>query len=383
MRTVGAAVVAGIVAWGVTPAAAAPPRIRALPWPPAVLPQTPPLAPPTSGVLPLSPLFLGRLDNRERIVVGMDDAGKPHSIRVLQRIVIKRLGDYVFAVPAPVRSVTPGPGAESVPGQRENQILWEGFSPGRRVLAALADLRVRESVGALPVEVRVEPGEVRTTVTVRNMTGADVTSFTANPEPLSLAKALDQLRRAISRNVSAEGLNVGVYGKTTPAQLRIAAPMQVTGTAQVEGAPNGVVRFSGLLDGLRRTELRVVLRGRPSKVEVRVTPAPVADRLAPRGTRTWVTALRRHQLGDGRRLLARAITAELTYARKRQYDTFLASPEQSGPNSGTYVYRTTAPARATAAPEGGAGTDHTVGWIALAVVLAAALPAGAVIWAHS
>ena len=66
-------------------------------------------------------------------------------------------------------SVTPGPGTESQPGRRENQILWEGFSPGRRVLAAWADLRLEESVAGLPVEVSVEPGEV----TIRNATAVD------------------------------------------------------------------------------------------------------------------------------------------------------------------------------------------------------------------
>lgn len=382
MRIAAAVVVAGAVAWIATPAAAAPPRVRALPWPPLVLPQSPPLAPRTSGVLPLSPAFLGRLQNRERIVVGIDEAGRPHSVRVLQRIVIRRLGDYVFAIPAPVRSVTPGPDTDSVPGQRENQILWEGFSPGRRVLSAWADLRVRESVDALPVEIRVEPADVGTRVTVRNVTGASAAAFTADPEPLSLAKVLDGIRKAIERNVSAEGLNVGIYGQTTPVQLRIAAPVRVTVVARVEGS-RGAVRSSGLLDGLRRTELRVMLRGHEPKIEVRVTPAPVADRLKPPGAQSWRAALRRGALGDRRSLLTRAITAELTYARKRQYDTFLASPEQTGPVSASYVYRTAAPARVAARPEGGGGTDHTVGWIALAVVLAAALPAAAVIWAHS
>jgi hypothetical protein len=84
-----------------------------------------------------------------------------------------------------------------------------------------------------------------------------------------------------------------------------------------------------------------------------------------------------------RRLLARAIALELTYARARQYDTFLASPDQAGPASATYVYRTTAPTRATAVSGSGPGTDHTLGWVVLALCLAAAVPAAAVIWAHS
>ncbi len=82
--------------------------------------------------------------------------------------------------------------------------------------------------------------------------------------------------------------------------------------------------------------------------------------------------------------LAGTIALELAYARKRQYDMFLASPEQTGPSSTTYVYRTTAAVR-PATPAAGSGGDegHTAGWIVLGLLLVAGLPAAAVIWAHS
>jgi hypothetical protein len=75
-----------------------------LPWPPQVLPQTPPLAPKVAGPLPISPRFFRRVSNRERVVVGLDEDGTPNAIRVQQTLVMKRLGDYVFAIAAPVRS---------------------------------------------------------------------------------------------------------------------------------------------------------------------------------------------------------------------------------------------------------------------------------------
>ena len=87
--------------------------------------------------------------------------------------------------------------------------------------------------------------------------------------------------------------------------------------------------------------------------------------------------------GEGNARAARADDRlELTYARKRQFDQFLASPDRTGPSSATYVYRTAAdplPA-AEATPEPG-DEDHAAGWIVLAGVLAAALPAAAVLWA--
>jgi hypothetical protein len=356
-------VIAGAVAaalW-VPAAGAAPQPPVLLPWPPEVLPRTPPLAPETSGALPPPIRFVRGLDNRERIVVGMDESGKPHSIRVLQTIVLKRLGDYVLTVPAPVLSVTPGPGTESQPGRRENQILWEGFSPGRRVLAAWADLRVAESAAGLPVEVKVEPGAV----TVRNATGVTVPSFSADPDPVSLAQVSGRVRSSIKADVFPEGLNVGLRGSKTPEQLHVAAPLRVRGTVRVGGER---IPFSGRLDGVRRSELRVPIPEGKPEIEVQVRPDDIE---LPRPAK------------DPRALLAQTIALELTYARTRQFDQFLSSPDPTGPSSATYVYRTTAagPAAEPAATSGDG--DDTVGWIVLGLGLAAALPVAAVVWAHS
>ena len=201
-------------------------------------------------------------------MVRLDEDGKPHSVRVLQTIVLKRLGDYVLTIPAPVLSVSPGPRTESQPGRRENQILWEGFSPGRRVLAAWADLRVAESVAGLPVEVNVEPGEV----TIRNATAVTVPSFTADPVPASIAEVSSRVRASIKANLFPEGLNVALHGKQTPEQLRVAAPLRVRGTVRVSGER---VPFSGLLDGIRRPELRVPIPDGDPKLEMRVQTADI------------------------------------------------------------------------------------------------------------
>jgi hypothetical protein len=403
-----AALAAGLIGCGAA-SAATPPRVRSLPWPPVVLPQAPPLAPETSAVLPLQPRFLGRIGNRERVVVGVDDSGEPHTVRVLQQIVVSRLGDYVFAVPAPVVDVTPGPGTDSMPGQRENQILWEGFSPGHRVLAAWARLRSSESAGSLPVRVKVETtvdgakleagerrsGSLTVQLSIRNATVVSAQSFTGEPDPLSLAQVTDRIRDAIRRDVFAEGVNVGFFGDVRPVKERVAAPLLVEGTlrfaegtVELPGTAGGVVRFSRRLDGLERSELLLDFHGRAlsagaPKIELRVTKARIGDTVAPPGTRTWVSAYRRGRLGDPRRLLRRAIGLELTYARQRQYDMFLASPDIAGPSETTYVYRTAAPARASAGPGPADDGDHTLGWILLAIGLAVALPTAAVIWARS
>jgi hypothetical protein len=341
--------------------AAAQPSVVTLPWPPEVLPEVPPLAPETTGLLPLPIRFFRGLSNRERIVVGIDEDGKPTSIRVLQTIELRRLGDYVLTVPAPVLSVTPGPGTESQPGRRENQVLWEGFSPGRRVLAAWADLKVAESVAGLPVTVEVEPGAV----TIRNTTAVTVPSYTADPVPASIAEVDARVRIAVRRNHFPEGLNVALRGDQTPQELRVAAPLDVRGTVTVGGER---VPFSGRLDGLRRSELRVPIPDGEPKIEFQVRTTDID---LPRRAR------------DPRALLAQTIELELTYARKRQFDQFLASPDRTGPSAATYVYRTAAPRPPTAEATPLTDEDHTAGWVVLGLGLAAALPAAAVLWARS
>ena len=389
-----AILLASAVSLGV-PAGAAAVRVVSLPWPPTVMPSIPPLAPSTSSVLPLSPIFVRQVVNRERVVVGLGEGGEPHSVQVLQTITLKRPGDYVFAVPAPVRSVLPGPGTESPPGRRQNQILWQGFSPGRRVLAAWADLRPAETVGFLPLRVRittevagspVEPGQkrsgdLRVTLTAENATVTTAKSFTTEPDPLDLALVLGRIRSAIRSNNSAEGLNIRIRSSTSPVRVRVGAPLRLVGTlscapgtATFRGARRGVVHISALLDA-RRPRLRLVLHGRalnasPPKLKLRVTTAEIPD---------TVTSSQ-----DLRTRLAGTIALELTYARARQYDMFLASPDQTVPSSTTYVYRTTAAPQPTALPAGSGGNeDHTLGWIVLGLLLALGLPTAAVIWARS
>jgi hypothetical protein len=338
-----------------------------LPWPPRVLPQTPPLAPRVAGPLPIQPRFFRRVSNRERVVVGLDEDGTPNSIRVQQTLVLKRLGDYIFAIAAPVRTVLPGPGTETPPGQRTNQILWQGFSPGTRRLSALADLRVEESAPLLPVKVHVEKAGARSVVVIENVTGAKAKSYTADVEPVGLGQVLGRIRNAIRRNVTAEGLNVEVHSVQRPVEVRVAAPLLVSGTVL---SGDVAQEFKAVLDGIHRTKLRIDVPGHLApKISMRVRTVGVPDRVRP--------------THSAREQLARTIDLELTYARKRQYDQFLSAADPTGHSSTTYVYRTV-PRPAAPAPleSSGSGSD-TMGWIALAVVLAAALPVAAVFWARS
>jgi hypothetical protein len=132
----------------------------------------------------------------------------------------------------------------------------------------------------------------------------------------------------------------------------------------------GSQRFDAMLDGVRRKELRIVVPGADSpKISMRVHTVGAVDRVRPT-----------QSVSDQ---LANTIDLELTYARKRQYDQFLAAADPTSHSSTTYVYRTSPRTVAAAPIESGGSSDNTMGWIALALVLAAALPVAAVVWARS
>jgi hypothetical protein len=360
-------VVVGVWAAALAAPGAGDARTVSLPWPPQVLPQAPPLAPKVAGPLAISPRFFRRVPNEERVVVGLDADGTPNSVRVQQTLTLKRLGDYVFAIAAPVRAVRPGPDTGSPPGRRTNQILWQGFSPGIRRLSAVADLRVPESAPLLPVKVRVERRGARSLIVIENVTGVTAKSYTADVEPIGLGQVVGRIRTAVRRGFTAEGLNVEVHGKQQPVDVRIAAPLLVSGTIQ-GGAGSG--RFRAVLDGIDRTELRVFVPG-PGvpKISMRVRTVDVPDRV-----RTTQSV---------REQLANTIDLELAYARKRQYDQFLAAADPTGRSSTTYVYRTSTRPVSAAPIETSGSSGHTMGWVALGLLLAAGLPLAAVVWARS
>ena len=164
----------------------------ALPSPFNPLSPTPPLGsqPPldNEGVI-------HRVETDEHVRVRVDPRGRPFDVRARQRLVVLDKGDYVFVVPAPVVDVLPAPGSESSPGQRRTSILWSGFNPRRKVLAADARLRAREAAPALPIRVETR-GD---TITVENATAVDAATFTAGAAARPLARYLDLVRTAVSR----------------------------------------------------------------------------------------------------------------------------------------------------------------------------------------
>jgi hypothetical protein len=262
-------------------------------------------------------------------------------------------GDYIFAVGAPATDVEAGPGSQSQPGFRADAIVWQGFSAGRRVLAADAMLRVRDSAPALPVRLRISGR----TLVVENVTGVRTIGFTGRAASRAeLESALARISRAgAARRAPGDLLVHAESIRNVP--LRVDVRLALTGVF-------GGRRFAAQLGAGRPS--RLVVHAGSSGPGLLVTVRPV---YAPPAV-------------FGPPVLDDAVLAALRLARLRQYDAFLTTPTPLGNSQTVYEYRraTARPAEAPAPAEGG--------WSLLAVAAAAVLAiCGAVglvvLWARS
>lgn len=317
-------------------AAAPPAQLAQLPGVQA-LPPVPPLAPPQPPLVE-TPRLRGTVANRQQVVVGIDADGTPNRVHVVQRLTVRALGDYTFLIPAPAVSVVAAPGSESQPGLRPNQIVWRGFSPRRKVLASTAELRLGDTVSALPLRIRVSglptrPGPFELVLSIENTTRTRGRAFTAGAEEGDVADALAALRAAAPLHRQVEDQTVRIRGRSRPANVEAWAPFELRGSVVF---PSGTVRgltptrFTRLLG---RQTLRVRLEGVASRAAaptVRITASPSTAAALPASAPT----------------LDALVAAYLRYARTLQYRSFLANPGPLGPSSTTYVYETAAVERA-------------------------------------
>jgi hypothetical protein len=367
-----------------------------LPGPTPFPTQSPPLvtanAPP-SALLP----FRVTAKAEERVAVGVDRDGRVVALRARHRLVLRGKGDYQIVIGAPVEDVRAAPGSDSQPGLRTGQILWAGFSPGRKVLAA--DVRLRPGAAApfLPLRLRVRRDGDRYALTVTNATEVSEIAYAGAGVQSELAALLDQTRReslAGARLSPAYATIVGLVRHRGEA-ARIVAPFRVEGTLRFPRAPTAVrggtlhgstVAFAVTLGDRAPLSLTVEVRGGGApRLRLLARPAPVVRGLAPPGAPTWKAAARRRRL-PVRLLLDRLIDTRMQLVRADQYRSFLANPDPQGRNRTVYVYETTAASLPRVSS--GSSDSSSAGGSALLVALVVAgsvLAAGAAVvaWAHS
>ncbi len=391
--------------------------------PTTALTAEPPFAAAGGGREDDAPAARRRVDSREVVTTGVDDGGRPVSVTVVQRLNVVGTGDYVFTVPAPVRSVVAMRGSQSQPGQRAGAILWAGFSDRYHALYARARLWAPAAARLLPLQLSLRatvdgrplaPGERRSgrldiALTLRNVTATTAPSAAGRGDVPALVRALDAARHGA---FPFGGVPIALHSPPAARTARIEAPLAIDG--EVDLPVGEVLRVIGVTHG--RTGRPVGTGGDTSHAlslwdfgfrlgdgapltqtvhvsaqvkdaatpHLRVEARPVAPRrtlVPPAGRPSWRAAWRAGVRLDPHGLLDVAEDAHLREARARQYDAFLANPGPPGSQSAArYVFVSASTAR----PDGGDGSG---GLGALGVVLAVAgavLAVGAAViaWAH-
>ena len=345
-------------------------------------------SPPLVGGGALQPGYLApglRVESTERVRVGVDRSGRPVAVRVRQRLVVAGKGDYQLAVGAPLVDVRRGPGSQSEPGFRVDQLLWAGFSPGRKVLAADVVLRAAPAARYLPLRLHLEREPEGVSLTVTNTTTTPEMEYVGIVRPPEMGKLLDATRRASLSGVRLRGSFATFVG---PVRIRkrplvIEAPLRVEGGLRLPGGPP--VSFSRVLGDGRPLSFTVRVKGAGTPVvHLRASPTAVLRLLRPPGASTWAAAVRRRRQDPGF-LLRRLLETRMRLVRADQYQTFIADPDADGRSRAVYEYTTVA-ARATQRPvaqgRSGGGSDALL----IALLIAGSVVAaggGLVLWAHS
>jgi hypothetical protein len=318
----------------------------------------------------------------QRVLIGIDAAGAPESVTVVQRLTLNGLGDYTFAVPGPVTDVVAAPGSASEPGLRQGAILWSGFSPGKKTLAARASLRLAAAAPALPLRLTITREGGTLTLTGENVSAAPADVLIGPSSASETAAALDSTRQTARLRPALRELYVDVPRLPKGTQERIWAPLHVTGELRFPGGRR--VPLDYVLGDGRPLRFVLSVPGVSAEPKVRIVVEAVSPaRLLtpPGGAKTWAAAVRA-QLVPPAGLLELASRIRLAIARALDYETFLVNPDPRGSSRASYVYETAAQAAPPVSPSSPDSGGNR--WTAALVTALALLGAGAlvVLWAH-
>jgi len=365
-----------------------------LPGPTPYPTPSPPLQ--VNGASPASPLaFTVHAGVVERVLAGVAQDGRVVSVDVRHRLLLTGRGDYLIVIGAPVAGVQAGPGSQSQPGLRQGQILWSGFSPGRKLLVADAQLAAAPSAPFLPLRLHATRDGGRYSLTVTNATRVSEAAYEGNAAVSQLAGLLDRTRVQSLAGERLDSAYATIHGlvRKRPQPAQVVAPLQVDGVLRFSSPPSaargGTVRgrtvsFSGVLGDASPLSLHVdVEGGGVPRLRLVARPTKLVRALMPPGAQTWAAAVARRPI-PAPTLLRTLIDTRMQLVRSDQYQAFLTNPDPQGTSRTTYVYESAAAPAPKAAPVSG----HDPGGSALLPVLAVlgavlGLGAALVVWAHS
>jgi hypothetical protein len=223
----------------------------------------------------------GPVVNDEVIRVGLGGDGSVRQVLADQRLRLSGAGDYAIRERGPARSAT-SLTDEPPPVTRRGAVVWQGFSPGRRDLAARLTLDPQIEATRLPLAVTVSfsdasgsrplspgggiPGPGRVTVTVTNTTAQPQDLPTARDvgarEVASILDRLRAMRRSATRLPSTSaGLprSVSVTDRAQVASTQ-AVPYFVQGSLTLKGT-SGTVTGPGTTASADGATVRGTLGG--------------------------------------------------------------------------------------------------------------------------
>lgn len=321
----------------------------------------------------------GKVADREDVRVALGPTGAPAAVTDTQQLVINGAGNYIVRELGPAREAVGL--QQTVPPVLElGTVVWQGFSPGRRALAARLTLDPGIEAARLPLTVRLEfrdaggrirplgagaraPAAGTIAVTLSNNTTSHRVIETGVAATRPLARALDQLRRAGDQPHAAvpptggRGLPRTLPGETTGRlAVDVVAPLRVTGTIT---APGGSAAISG--PATTPTATGVSVTGTLSSSVTFTVKVTGGDRLGlnldvrpwldprtvtpPTPAKTWAQW---RQSGPSRKAVADAtqtlVLAAASSARSAEYSPYLQA-DAPGPDLSTFTYVVAPPVR--------------------------------------
>src|SRR3954454_17638057 len=228
----------------------------------------------------------GPVVNREQLTVAVGPTGAPVVVTDLQQLVISAAGNYIIRELGPARRAV-GLGDTVPPVLELGQVVWQGFSPGRRALTARLTLDPGIESHRLPMSVQLlftdrggharplqpggrAPGDGTVKVTLTNATASPRLVGLGLGDTRPLAATLDHLydaARAPSAAVppyAGGGLPTVLPGTHVgDEQINVSAPLRVTGSIGV-AETGAVVRGPGSTPSATGADIAGTLDGSSS-----------------------------------------------------------------------------------------------------------------------
>jgi hypothetical protein len=309
----------------------------------------------------------GPVVNDERVLVGLSGDGSVQSVVVEQRLQLSGQGDYQVRERGPARA-SEALGDEPAPVTKFGAVVWQGFSPGSRELAARLTLDPALEAARLPLQVTATydggplgaggrvPGPGTVLLTLTNRTDQPATLPTATDAPAGpVAAALDDARQAATAEAGPRLPAAGAgLPETVPAtgEARVSAvtgvPLRITGTIRGSGiavtgpatapSPDGAA-VAGTLPPGASAELRVEVSG-STRLDLDLRVVPTLDPrtlVPPDGFETWAAWAAAAPAAESRRsALDLLVATAATGARAVSYSPYLGADL---PGTGTTAFR--------------------------------------------